>query len=229
MNYNYNEKMKRMYFRIASLFLAICLLPGFFSCSREEPEIVFVFIELVYYSERDNNPEERYSFFIIPEDDDGVDNLSELYLYHDREGLRWLITSDDWITHEEGGITWIGSRSIAMFDDSPLPRGQYRAVLVNRGGESTERRFTFDGPVTPPHPFPTLTISEGNYQIDSQYPLNHFVGYDLQGRVIQTLTIAENEGSIRNLRLQSSVRSIALWAEDPIYHISAFTEVVSLR
>ena len=229
MNYNYNKIMKIVFSRVLLIFFAIYLLTGFISCSREEPEIVFGYIDLVLYSGRDNTYEERYSFFIIANDDDGVDNLSELYLYHDREGLRWLISAEDWVRHEEDGITWIGSRSIAMHEGSPMPRGQYRAVLVNRGGESTERRFTYDGPAEPPHPFPSLSISDGIYRIDSDYPLSHFVGYDMQGRAIQTLTITEKEASITTLRLSSNVRSVALWAEDPEYQLSAFTEAVPLR
>ena len=229
MNYNYNKNMDRVLLRISGILFIICLIFGFISCSREEPEIVFGYIELILYSTRDNNHEERYSFFIIGDDDDGVDNLSELYLYNDREGLRWLLTSDDWIRQEEDGITWIGSRNIAMQEGAPMPRGQYRAVLVNRGGESTERRFTYDGPVNPLHPFPSLSISEGRYLIDSQYPTNHFVGYDMQGRIVQTLTVTANEGLLSTLRISSSVRSVALWAENPEYRISAFTDAVTLR
>ena len=221
--------MKSLYLRFIGIFLTLCLIPVFLSCSRAPPEIVFGFIELVYYSGRDGVPEERYSLFIIPEDDDGVDNLSELYIYHDREGLRWLITSDDWIVHEEEGITWIGSRSIAMIDNGPLPRGQYRAVLFNQGGESSERRFTFDGPLTPPHPFPSFTINNETFQINSQYPVNNFVGYDQQGRVVQTLNVTALEGAVWGLRLSNTVRSLALWAEDPEFRISAFTDAVPLR
>ena len=207
---------------------AICALAVFFSCSRAEPEILFGFIELVYYPGR-TKPEERFSFFILPEDDDGIENLAELTLYHDREGLRWTFTSDDWIMYEEDGKAWIGSRNIAMADDIALPRGQFRAVLENKGGESTERRFTFDGPESSPYPFPSLTVGDGTYRIESQYPVNRFIGYDQQGAAVQTVVIPRNEGNIRDLRLTNAVRALALWAEDSTYHISALTEVTTLR
>jgi hypothetical protein len=183
---------------------------------------------MVYYPGK-TNPEERYSFFILPEDDDGFENLDELYLYHDREGLRWYFNSNDWISFEEEGKTWIGSRNIAMSDDGPMPRGQFRAVLINKGGESTERRFTFDGPEIPPHPFPVLSVGEGTYHIDSQYPVNRLLCYDQQGKVAQTINVTEREGNIRNLRITGTARTIALWAEDPEYQISALTEAVSIR
>ena len=210
------------------LIPALCLLAGLFSCSRSEPKILFGFMELVYYQSREK-PEERYSFFILPEDDDGIENLSELYLYHDFEGLRWLISSEDWVQYEEEGKTWIGSRNIAMTDNGILPRGQYRAVLVNKGGEKTERRFTFDGPEDSPYPFPFFSVSDGIYRVDSRYPVNHLICYDQQGNTVQTVTITDIQGNIRDLRLANSIRTAALWAEDPEYHISALTDAAPVR
>jgi hypothetical protein len=210
------------------LFSLFFISAGFFSCSKAEPIIHYGFMELVYYPGISKS-NERYSFFILPEDDDGIDNLSELYLYHDREGLRWLITSNDWIVLEEDGKTWIGSRNIAMYDDGPLPRGQYRAVLYNKGGESTERRFTYDGPETPPYPSPELSIEAGMYNIDSRYPVNRLICYDQQGKTVQTLIVRELKGSIRDLRLTNTVRTVALWAEEPLYRISVLTEAVLVR
>ena len=223
--------MKSFFQKLLSALLAVLvsgLSLGFFSCSRAEPRILYGFIELVYYPGRER-PEERYSFFILPDDDDGMENLLELYLYHDREGLRWLISSEDWLEHEENEQTWIGSRNIAMPGGAPMPRGQYRAVLVNKGGEKTERTFTFDGPIVPPHPFPRFTIDGGIYRIVSGYPINRLICYDQQGRTIQVLAITENEGNIRDLRLSGSIRSMALWAEDPDFRTSVLTEAVSLR
>jgi len=214
--------------QIPFFILSMIVLTGLFSCSRAEPEILYGFINLVYYMGREKT-EERYSFFILPEDDDGVDNLSELYLYNDREGLRWIFTSDDWIMHEEDGKTWIGSRSIAMFGDAPLPRGQYRAVLFNKGGESKERRFTYDGPETPPYPFPSLSYSEGSYLINSRYPVNRIIGYDQQGKITQVIQVKELSGSLRDLRVTNAVRTIALWAEEPEYKISILSEAISIR
>ena len=189
---------------------------------------MYGFIESVYYPGKDK-PEERYSFFILPEDDDGVENLSELYLYHDREGLRWLIKPEDWIQYEDNGNTWIGSRAIAMFENAPLPRGQYRAVLVTKGGESTERNFTFDGPEDPPHQFPFLSISNGVYRIDSSYPVNQLICYDQQSGIVQTVMLSQMQGNVRDLKIPNAARSAALWAEDPEYRTSALTEAVMLR
>ena len=214
--------------KLLFIFPALCLLLGLFSCTKAEPRIAFGFITLVYYPGKEK-PEERCSFFVLGEDDDGKENLAELYLYHDKDGLRWLISSEDWVEYEENGKNWIGSRSLAMVDDMPLPRGQYRAVLVNKAGEKTERNFTFDGPEESPYPFPFLSISDGVYRIDSRYPVNNLICYDQQGRVVQTLLLTDIQGNVRDLRLPNSVRTAALWAQDPEYRISALTEAAVVR
>jgi hypothetical protein len=203
----------------------LCFLP---SCSQTKPEISYGFISLVYYQEEER-PEERFSFFIIPDDDDGIENLADLYLYHDREQLRWRIPSDDWVSYEQDGQTWIGTRSIAMGEDGSLPRGQFRAVLVNKGGESSERLFSFDAPPEPRFPFPFIAVADGRYRIDSNYPVNRFICYDEQGNILRTLPMDTVEGRVADLNLDSGVRAVALWAEDPVYYTSVLTDVVPLR
>ena len=209
------------------LFLIFCcIFAG--SCSRSEPRIPFGFIELVYYP-GETIPLERFSFFVIAEDDDGMDNLGELRLYNDRQGLEWIISSEDWVHYEEEGKHWIGSRSVAMFEDKVLPRGQYRAVLFNKGGEKTERAFTFDAPEEPRFSFPSLRIENGYYRIVSMYPVNSFIVYDQQGNVIRTVIVPYAEGSVSNLGLPNNARFLSLWAQDEDFRTSAMTEVVSLR
>jgi hypothetical protein len=198
------------------------------SCSRSEPSIDFGFLELVYYG-GESGPEERFNFFVIPRDDDGVENLEELRLYHDREGLCWTLNGDDWIRYDEEDRSWIGSRSIAMSAGEALPRGQYRAVLINKGGEKTERLFTFDAPADSRFPFPTLEIRDAQYQVESRYPVNRLIAYDSQGLPVQTIPLEELSGSIASLNLSSQMRALALWAEDREYSTSALTALVSIR
>ena len=209
-----------------SLLIALCLL--FIACSRTEPKIAFGFMELVYY-QTEGRPQERFSFFIIPEDDDGIENLEELFLYHDRDQLRWHLKSDDWISYTHDGKTWIGSRSIAATEGETLPRGQYRAVLVNKGGEKSERNFSFDAPEEPRFPFPALQISEGNYTIRSSYPANRLVFYDQEGNFIVTEEPNTLSGPVDSLSGAVGAFSASLWAEDAQYFTSAFTDAVALH
>ncbi|MCL1959022.1 MAG: hypothetical protein FWF68_05430 [Spirochaetes bacterium] len=195
------------------------------SCTNSKPEITYGFMQLVLYQE-DTGPKEHFSFFIIPSDDDGLDNLDELYLYHDREQLRWQIKSDEWISYTHDGKNWIGTRSISVREGS-LPRGVYRAVLVNKGGEITERNFTYDGIVR--YPFPEIVINEGQYTVKSQWPSNSLVCYDSTGNYITTADLPSLSGDVSQLKLPSSVRSAALWAEDTLNSCSAFTNVVPVN
>lgn len=195
------------------------------SCTNTKPEITYGYLQLVIY-QSERGPQERFSFFIIPSDNDGIDNLSELYLYNDREQLRWEIKSDEWVSHTQDGRTWVGTRSISVRDGS-LPRGVYRAVLVNKGGERAERNFTFDGVVR--FPFPELEINEGVYKVNSQWPVNRLVCYDGSGNYSGTVQLTSLSGNVTQLNVPSNARAAALWAEDEINFCSAFTNAVSFN
>jgi len=195
------------------------------SCTRSAPEIQYGYIQLVLYQGKDA-PQEYFSFFILPEDEDGIENLSELYLYHDREQLRWNIKNDEWQRYTHDGKDWIGTRSFTV-SEGELPRGLFRAVLVNKGGESVERSFTYDGSVR--YPFPEIEIADGIYSIDSQWPVNRLVCYDNTGNFLATVNVALRTGPISDLRLPSAARTAALWAEDEVNFCSAFTNAVSIR
>ena len=208
------------------LFTALVVLLSLQSCSRSKPTIEYGFISLVLY-EGPTKLLERYSFFIIPEDEDGIENLDVLHLYNDREQLRWTIRSDEWVTYTADGSTWIGTRSIALQNDESLPRGLYRAVLVNKGGEKGERFFTFDGEVR--FPFPSLEISAGRYNVSSAWPKNRLICYDNEGNYVTTVELGSLNGTITALNLHTSIRTVALWAEDPDRFCSAYTNIVSIR
>jgi len=207
------------------IFCAVLTVLFYASCTKTAPEIKYGFIQLVLYQGIDG-PQEYYSFFIMPEDEDGIDNLEDLYLYHDREQLRWNIKNDEWQRYTQDGKDWIGTRSFTMKEGN-LPRGLFRAVLVSKGGESTERTFTYDGNVR--YPFPELTISDGRYNVNSPWPANRLVCYDNSGSYISTVNLSSKSGSVSDLRLPSSVRTAALWAEDAENFCSAFTNVVPVN
>jgi len=214
-----NKIFKNLIFIPALTFMPLV------SCTNSEPAISYGFIQLVLY-QGETGVLEYYSFFILAEDDDGLENLDELYLYHDREQLRWKISSEDWVHHAYDGKDWIGSKSIAIQSGS-LPRGVYRAVLVNKGGQSTERSFTYDGVLR--YPFPDVTVSGGEYYINSQWPINRFITYDSSGNYISTVVIQSLNGSFSDFNFPSSVRTAALWAEDENNFSSALTNVVPVN
>ncbi|QQO08209.1 hypothetical protein [Breznakiella homolactica] len=215
---------------IIPLVLPAVFLWFSFSCSQSAPQIARGTLRLEYYpSGTGSGVEERYSLYILPEDADGLEDLAVLYLYHDREELRWKLTNEDWRSEIVNGETWIGTNAIAMIDGERLPRGQFRAVLEDKGGSRGERTVSFDGPVSPRHDFPVFSVSDGMYRYTSAYPVNRLVCYSENGIYLRTLELPEPEGDIESLGLPRDARAAALWAEDPEYQTSALTDVVPLR
>ncbi|MDR2072400.1 MAG: hypothetical protein LBP60_03080 [Spirochaetaceae bacterium] len=212
--------------RIRLLVLLLPALP--WSCSQAEPEIRYGSLELVYH-QNGGNPTERFTFFVLPQDNDGVEDLEELWLYHDWAGLSWHLTSRDWITQTVDGKLWIGSRAIAMEDNSPLPRGQFRAILVDKGGSRSERLLSFDAPPEQSGEFPLLILSGDRYRIVSRYPEQNLLVYDDKGLYLLTVSPPAPEGNISALGLPSQAESLALWSRDPARSVSAFTDIVSLH
>jgi len=209
---------------LISLFLILIFLVTA-SCSRTKPEIAFGFIKMVLY-QGETEPEEYYSFFIIPEDDDGIENLEKLYIYHDREQLRWEVDKDEWIKHTHEGKEWIGTRSITT-RDGILPKGLFRVVLVNKGGESSERDFVYDGIIR--YPFPEFEIEDNLYTVISEWPANRLICYDRSGNYISTITLESFSGAVSELRLPQAARAVALWAEDELNYCSAFTNAQAVN
>jgi hypothetical protein len=220
------ENMKKIILMISITIFVFLTAVFSVSCTRSAPEITFGFIKLVLYDGGESGPQENFSFFILPNDEDGMENLDELYLYHDREQLRWQIKSDEWLRSTHDGKEWIGTRAITVTEGS-LPRGVFRAVLVSKGGESSQRIFTFDGNVR--FPFPELEISDGFYTVNSGWPVNRLVCYDGSGNYSTTVTLTELSGNISQLRLPPAARTAALWAEDEANFCSAFTDVLPLN
>ncbi|MCL2174838.1 MAG: hypothetical protein FWB73_02215 [Treponema sp.] len=214
-------KISRLIY-IFALLIIISLIS--ISCSRSKPEIAYGFLKLILYQDDSElGYSERFSFFILPEDDDGLDNLDELYVYHDRDQLRWRMKSDEWVNFKHEGKDWIGTRSLSIHDGH-LPKGVFRAVLVNKGGESSERNFTFDGNVK--FPFPDIEIVSGVYTINSEWPLNKLICYDRTGNYFSTIDLYSLSGNISSLNLSQTVRSVALWTEDEENFCSAVTNAV---
>lgn len=208
-----------------TVILLLLTAAFFVSCTRSKPEITYGFLQLVQY-QGEAGIQEHFSFFIIPNDEDGIENLDTLYLYHDRDQLRWQINSDEWVSHQDEGRTWIGTRSITVAEGA-LPRGVYRAVLVNKGGESSERSFSFDGNAR--FAFPELAIANGNYAITSAWPENRLVCYDSAGAVISDVLVESLAGRVSDLKLPSNTVTVALWADDEANFCSAYTNVVPVN
>lgn len=195
------------------------------SCSQSAPRIDSASLRLTYRQ----GGVERLTFFVLAADEDGTLDLEELHLLNDRAQLYWTLTSKDWIVAERLGETWIGTHAIEMSDRGKFPRGPYRIVLVDKGGDRAERMISLDPPIVPERAFPTLSAEGGLYRIFSTYPVNSIVAYDEAGVSVKTVVLKAREGRMADLELGPAARSIALWAEDDESGVAALTDSMSLK
>jgi hypothetical protein len=236
---------------------AIFFLVLVLGCSRAEPKIAFHTIKLVYYEEDDaagentaaapqqpgqdggspvktvggknTKPHVRLSFFVLPDDPDGPNDLEELRLYHDGDGLMWSLKSDDWIKVLEDGKTWVGSHNIAPPDGENFPSGRYRAEIIDKGGDSSGRAFGFEAEAKPLHEFPTLKVQDSEWFVECSYPQKYFLCYNAEGRWLSTVTLKADTGTITTGEFDRNTLSIALWGEDVEHSTSAVTKRVAIR
>jgi hypothetical protein len=212
----------------ASLFFVIFLSGYSFSCTRSAPTIAFSTMSLNYIEE-DTGPIPTLSFFVLASDEDGYEDLAELRLYHDQDGLLWTFTTNNWMRYDEAGNTWLGSRRIAMAGGEGFPSGQYRAVLIDKAGERTERVFGFDVPAIPRYPFPKLNITDESYTITSEYPESYFICYGSDGAYRRHIKTESKTGNLSALRLSPDILSVALWAYDAEHSTSALTKPAAVH
>ncbi len=122
----------------AGLLAALLLLLQ--ACVGKPPEILRLSWQTILVDDREQGlAYVCLSLFVRPNDPDGIDDLSELYLINDREHLYWALDSTSWQRSTAGTETWIGSNGIRLPDGSPLPAGEYRVLLRDVGGSSTEQ------------------------------------------------------------------------------------------
>jgi hypothetical protein len=211
--------------------ITIAFLTG---CSANEPRIVYHYLSLNWFApdaaSASKTPYPRLTFFVLPEDNDGFEDIDELRLYNDAAGLYWTVKNADWKTVKAGENTWIGAYDLAMPDNAQPPSGQYRAVIIDKSGEQSEKTFGFDYEAGR-HEFPAFTVNLDmqTFSIDTTYPDLRLICFDTQGNEVGAVNVEARSGPLNTLRLPGNARSAALWAEDPAYFTSARTGIQAVR
>jgi hypothetical protein len=199
------------------------------ACTRAAPTIDFWNVKIVYQQNESGSVFSTLSFFVIANDPDGPEDLGELRLYNDTNDLMWLLTSKEWTLVEDRGKTWVGSKMFRMPEGESFPRGQYRAVISDKGGESSGKAFGFDAPRESVHKFPTFTITGESYTAVSTYPENYLMSYFEDGTFKSVTRLSEKQGFVSSLRLPTDVVFVALWGDDTVGASSALTNKINVR
>ncbi|HOX19140.1 MAG TPA: hypothetical protein PKW82_11830 [Spirochaetales bacterium] len=150
----------------AAAFVGLAAL----ACSAKPPEIVGLRARVELHALEKGGAVERLSVFVTAGDEDGRDDLDRMHVIHDASERYWTLTRDDWILREEGSDIWIGANDLALEDGGSIPRGRWRVVLLDSGGERAVRDFTVAAPPSQGYPVPTAKLSGGMLVVDSAWP-----------------------------------------------------------
>lgn len=177
-------------------FLFLPVLAFFVGCTGNPPEIAVLVPQLNLYQDTElDQTYEKLSVFLRVNDPDGFEDLESLYIIQDNTELFWSIPVDGWLTAGNDTETWIGSNSVIMHDYSSFPRGTYRIIIQDLGGDTTEKSFVLSQATMDlsRKPHPTVTTIENTIRISGQHSQYAIWVYDRNRQQRSTYTIREGE------------------------------------
>jgi len=157
--------------------------------------------------------------------------IEELWIVNDAAQLAWKLTPDDWIKKDEGSNAWIGGAPLAMFDFSPLPRGEYRIVAIDPAGDRAERSFGVAGEF-PTRASPSLSLDDIGVAVVSAWPENLILAFDGAGELLASVAAISPRAPLSALLGSSQAeRSVVIQAYgyDPDLRMGAFSARKALK
>ena len=192
----------------------IILLSLFFliSCTGAPPQIGQL-VWQVNFLKAPEKPEiiPTLSLFILVEDEDGITDIESLYIIHDESELFWKLNSDTWITKVISGKNWLGSNKIYMNDNSNLPSGKYRILVIDKAGDRDSRTINIASSMfefSNYNSFPKLIIGS-DIIIDSSFSDNTLWVYNKQMELLKNLKI--ESGTINRSIIMNDTNNNAHW------------------
>jgi hypothetical protein len=190
--------------------IVVFLLYLLASCAVNPPGIVSVSHRLIVLPQEGTlQREERLSVFAAVRDQDGIGDIEYLYIMHDESELYWTLTMDTWVQREEGGTVWLGSNGLEAEDSGLIPRGRYRALIVDKAGERNERPFSLSAPATADFSLPSIRLSAGQVTLESAYQMNTLFFLDPADNPVKTVSLDPGESSMNALWGDTNWRTAA--------------------
>ena len=152
--------------------LPVLALPIVIACTGRPPQISDVFWQINQFADQTEGISyERLSVFIEVDDPDGFEELESVYLIHDEQELFWELSTESWATTEADGRRWVGANSICMPDYSPMPRGDYRVLVQDLGGDAAETQISITTRTLSPTEigFPAVSIRNGQMVVSGPF------------------------------------------------------------
>jgi len=200
-------------------------------CGVKAPEIAAVEWRVESRPFEGGEPYESLSVFGDLKDEEGLDNIVELWIVNDDSELSWKLTDADWVKATEGSDTWFGASALAQADFSALPRGSYRLVAIDAGGQRTEREFRVSGSF-PDRKSPTVSLAGGTLAVRSDWPETLALAFDSAGTLIST-PAAPSAGASLAVAFGSDVASraseLGVYGYDPATRMGSFSKRIKTR
>ena len=174
-------------FSTVKLFLPGLLILLLFSCSGSPPGITNTDWMVVYNQDLVlGTVYQELNFFVQVEDDDGDNDITEIYLIRDDLHWSWKIDASNWVLHQQDGELWIGANGLTLGRGGALPEGEYRLLVIDRSGQRDEQSVTIRQPdrQTEDLFFPRITQRGRTLEILSETVPLVLWFYDSQARLV---------------------------------------------
>lgn len=194
------------------------------SCGGKPPEVNVVDWRLELRPSK-GGAYESLSVFSSLKDDDGIEDVEELWVVQDSEALSWKLTNADWTKKTEGADNWMGAAGLARNDYGPMPRGEYRVVAMDAAGERIEKTFKVDG-VFPDLPMPEISLEAGLVRAKSSWPETLILAYDGTGALAGSVPASASAESLADLfGADAAARAVevAAYGYDPTRKMGAYS------
>lgn len=208
-----------LYLKKSKFLIVLPLIIFFLSCSGEAPVVNELWWQLNIENNLQNGETgESLSFFIHGEDGDGQEDLESLYLINDDKQFYWTMESDDWSIKKEQNVTWIGRNGILAPGDGHFPEGNYRVLLIDRGGERAEKTFYLRNTIPDKKEWkkPEVLFDRTTLTVKTDNPLFQIWFYNEEGQFLEktrTYSPGTYEWNQLSTNITRDAASFALYTE----------------
>jgi len=159
------------------------------SCKKEPPQIMQEHTQLNLFKDTEKNlVYQKLTLFVLITDPNGLDDIDKIYFINDELNLFWEADSHSLNKALLNNQTWLGINSISMNDYSLLPKGEYRFLVVNLGGEIAETIVPINYIDFKPESiiFPSPVITQESIDITGKQDDYLIWVYDMKGNFLET-------------------------------------------
>jgi hypothetical protein len=216
--------------RLAAALAAIaaCSLAG---CGNKQPQISALEWRLETRPANGGPDYESLSVFASIRDEDGLDNIAEIWVVKDDADLAWKITDSDWVKTADGNDTWFGASALASPDLAAMPRGSYRLIAIDGAGQRVEEEFKVAGNF-PGTKAPEPEVSGGKLSVSSAWPETLAMAFDGVGALLVSVKAPGSPTSLEGVfgtEAASRAALIGAYGYDPGTHMGAFSARIKTR